>query len=293
MIDLHLHSTASDGSLPPALLVRRAKEGRLAAMALTDHDTLDGLPEAMAAGEDLGIEVLPGVEISLDHGPGTFHMIGLLFDPADAALGAALRRVRGGREERNRRLVERLAELGVPVDMEEVVAYAGGDVVARPHFAQALVARGYVGTVKEAFDRWLGKGTPGYVERERLEVEEAIDLVHGAGGVTVLCHPTTLNLDPGPGAEPDGDLVPFVADLAAKGLDAIEVRYSEHDAKQEAVFRAVAERTGLLESGGSDFHGHTKKDIRLGVGRGNLNIPYEVLDHLRERAESIRRRLLP
>lgn len=259
-------------------------------MALTDHDTLDGLPEATAAGEEHGIEVLPGVEISLDHGPGTFHMIGLLFDPFDAALAAALSRVRGGREERNRKLIDRLAELEVPVDMEEVVAYAGGDVVARPHFAQALVARRYVATVKEAFDRYLGKGTPGYVERDRLGVREAIDVVHGAGGVTVLCHPSTLNLDAGPGPEPGGELVEFVAGLAAKGLDAIEVRYSEHDARQEALFRAVAGKTGLLESGGSDFHGHTKKDIRLGVGRGNLDIPYEVLDALRSRAEEIRRR---
>jgi len=287
MIDLHLHSTASDGMLAPAVVVRRAREAGLSAIAITDHDTTAGVPEAMAEGARVGLEVVPGVEVSIGHAH-TFHMIGLFVDLEDHVLAEALERVRDGRAERNRALVSRLGELSLPVTLREVREYAGGDVVARPHFARALVARGYVGTTKEAFDRHIGKGRPGYVDRFRLTAEETIGLIRGAGGVSVLCHPSTLRLDmSGDGCGPDA-LLPFVIDLREKGLDAIEVFYPDHDPPTEASLRAIAREADLLESGGSDFHGHTKKDVRNGIGGARLDVPDAVLEALRERALSRR-----
>jgi predicted metal-dependent phosphoesterase TrpH len=285
MIDLHLHSTASDGTLSPAALVRLAKDGGLRAIALTDHDTMAGVPEAVAEGARVGIEVIPGVEISIDH-KNTFHVIGLFVDAEEKALGSALARVRDGRADRNRRLAARLTELGKPVSLAEVESLAGGDVVARPHFAQALVDRGYVSSTKEAFDRLIGKGRPGYVDRSRLEVEEALLLISGAGGVSVLCHPATLKLDMAEGARGPDALLTFARDLREKGLDAIEVFYPDHDSATAARLRAVAREAGLLLSGGSDYHGHTKKDAKNGVG--GLDIPYSALEALRERAISRR-----
>jgi len=274
MIDLHTHSSQSDGVLAPADLVRRAAEAGLTALALTDHDTTAGLAEATAAGKDVGVEVVPGVELSIDHQPGTFHLIGLFIDPADADLIDALIRVREGRAERNEAIAARLTELNFEITVADAAKYAGGDLVARPHFAQAMVRFGYVRTVKEAFDLFLGKGCKAYAERFRLGAEEAIALIHGAGGATVLCHPHTL----GVGEE----LEPFVANLAAMGLDAMEVRYKETEPARDKRYGRIARRQGLLESGGSDYHGNTKSDQRIGIGK--IELPVEMLEAIRARA---------
>ena len=284
MIDLHLHSNASDGMLAPAALVRQAGEAGLTAIALTDHDTTAGVPEAMAEGERAGMEVVPGVEISLEH-ENTFHMIGLFVDE-HRGLQEALDRIRVGRADRNLRLIARLSEMGMPLTMGDVEEHAGGEVVARPHFARALVAKGYVGTLKEAFDVYIGKGRPGYVDRYRLQAPEAIGHIHAAGGVSVLCHPKTLGLDLGDGD--GGELLPFVRGLAEQGLDAMEVWYPDHDPLTADRLRGVARDALLLESGGSDYHGHSRKDTRAGVGTGGLKIPCSVLEALRERALSRR-----
>lgn len=279
MIDLHTHSTESDGVLSPTELVHLAKRSGLTAIALTDHDTTAGVAEAVAAGEECGIDVVPGVEISIDHSPGTCHLIGLFVDPDDAGLSGALVRLREGRAARNEALAARLTELNLELTVADAERLAGGDVVARPHFAQAMVRYGYVRTVKEAFDLWIGKGRPAYVERFRLGAEEAIGLVHGAGGVAVLCHPHTL------GARED--IEPFVAGLAAMGLDAIEVRYKEPDPSQEKLLGRIAKRQGLLHSGGSDYHGNTKSDQRLGLG--SMALEPDRLEAIRERAGRYRR----
>lgn len=277
MIDLHTHSRASDGMLAPAAVVRAAKEAGLLAVALTDHDTTDGIPEALDEGRRLAIEVVPGVELSLDCESGSFHLIGLFVDPGNDALGGLLRRIREGRRERNFRMVSRLGCLGVPVSIEEVVAIAGGEVVARPHFARALHARGHVGGFKEAFDRFLRKGGPAYVERWRPAAAEAIAAVRAAGGTAVLCHPHTLGLG-------DGDrLAEFLGGLVPCGLGAIEVWYPDYDRRQTEAYTALARRFGLALSGGSDFHGLPVSDSRLGVGRGGLAIPDAALDALRPR----------
>ncbi len=276
MIDLHTHSTASDGTLAPAAVARAAKDAGLTAVALTDHDTTAGVAEAVAEGAQAGIEVVPGVEVSVEGEPGvgSFHLVGLFVDVAEPALAAALARVRDGRRDRNLRIVERLGRLGVPVSIEEVAALAGGEVVARPHFARALVRRGHVGSMKEAFDRFLARGGPAYVDRYRLSAAEAVGLLRGAGGRAVLCHPILLGL-------PLADLEPFVRRLADLGLDAIEVWYPDHDRAYEAALLDLARRLSLRPSGGSDFHGPGVSEVRLGRGRGSLAIPDEVLAALR------------
>jgi predicted metal-dependent phosphoesterase TrpH len=277
LIDLHLHSTESDGTLRPAEVVRRAKAAGLTAIALTDHDTTAGVSEAQAEGAALGIEVVPGVEVSISHRPGTFHLIGLFVDREEPGLCDVLHRVREGRRQRNDAIYTKLEQLRLPLDRDEVEAHAGGEVVARPHFAQAMVDRGYVRTVKAAFDLWIGKGRPGYVERFRLTAPEAIAAIHGAGGVTVLCHPHTLGIEYG--------LPAFVAGLAEAGLDAIETRYKEVDPEREARLQSIARECSLLESGGSDFHGHTLADRRVGIGEAGLDLPESLLEALRERSK--------
>jgi predicted metal-dependent phosphoesterase TrpH len=275
MIDLHVHSNASDGMLSPSEVVRAAKQAGLSAVALTDHDTTAGLSEALVEAVRGGPEVVPGVELSLEFGPGSLHLIGLFIDPEDAALDGLLRRLRQGRSERNLRIAARLGELGVPVTIEEVAALARGEVVSRPHFARALLRRGHVGSLKEAFDRFLRKNGPAYVERWRPGAKEAISAVRGGGGVAVLCHPHTLGLGEGEA------LSECVAGLAALGLDALEAYYPDYDRRQSERFEALARRCGLLVSGGSDFHGPPVSESRLGTGRGGLSIPDGVLADLR------------
>jgi len=278
LTDLHAHSTASDGTVRPAEVVRIAKRIGLRAIALTDHDTLDGIEEAATEARHLGIEFVPGCEISLDGAPGTFHMVGLLVDPADRDLRERLDFVRVGREARNAGMVEKLGTLGIRVTVEEVAAEAGGDVVGRPHFARVLVKRGIVRDFREAFERFLGKGRAAYVERDRLPLAEAIGAIRGAGGVAVLAHPYTIgHADP---AAYDA----WLGRMAAGGLDGIETVYTEHSTADEERFRALARRHGLLESGGSDFHGENKKNTDIGIGHGSLRVPYAYLEAMRARA---------
>ena len=277
MIDLHVHSTFSDGSLTPAELVDEAKAIGLTALALTDHDNLAGLPAfeaACRARERIGI---PGVEISSEFQPGTLHMLGYFADPADPPFAAALEDVRDGRESRNRRILEKLAALGCPLTWDEVAAYAGEDVVGRPHFAQALIARGYVKTKEEAFDRYLAKGKPAYLDRLRLTAADSIRLIHGAGGIAVLAHPATLKVS-------KAELRRIVGELTAAGLDGIEAWYSEHTPDDQKAFARLAEAHGLILTGGSDFHGATNPEIRLGRGFGYLDVPDRLLEPLYARA---------
>jgi predicted metal-dependent phosphoesterase TrpH len=277
--DLHVHSTCSDGTVAPAEVVRRAKSARLAAMALTDHDTFDGVAEALDAGRRFGIRVVPGIELSLPHA-GTFHMIGLAVDPACPRLRAVADLLNGGRGPRNREIVAKLAALGVEVTIEEVEAEAGGDVVARPHVARVLVKKGVVGSIQEAFDRYLKKGAPAYADRPRVELSEAIAAIREAGGASVLCHPFTLGFDD------DASILAELRRLAAAGLDAVEVRCGRSTPKEIARWEGLARDAGLLPSGGSDFHGDNKPDLKIGTGRGRMRIPLEWLEAMEDRARS-------
>ena len=273
MIDLHCHSTFSDGSLTPEELVAEAERIGLTALALTDHDCLAGLERFLAAGVGKRIRLVPGIELSVDCAFGTMHMLGYWMRPDDPELNAQLEWVRDGRAMRNREILRKLNELGMAMTWDEVKAAAGDGVVGRPHFAQVMLAKGYAKDKGEVFDKWLGDGKPAYADRPRLTAERAIELIRGAGGVAVLAHPFTLRI----GKE---SMAKLVAGLAASGLGGMECYYSEHSADLTKEFLALAEANGLVATGGSDFHGEMSPGVSLGTGFGGLNVPDEVVDRL-------------
>ncbi len=286
MIDLHTHSTFSDGSLTPEELVREAGVRQITALALTDHDTTAGIDSFMAACAKTGLDGhpilgVPGVEISVEVQKGTMHMLGYFIDPDNAELEGVLSRIRDGRHWRNEQIVEKLNGLGVSISLGEISEYAGDEVVGRPHFAQALLARGYVRSKQEAFDRFLAKGKPAYVDRFRLDPPESIDVILAAGGIPVLAHPFTLGLS-------QTELRDAVGEWADTGLMGIEVYYSEHNAQQVRTYASLCECFDLLPTGGSDFHGSQNPDIVLGTGFGNLRVPDEVATALVENRPPIR-----
>lgn len=275
MIDLHSHTTASDGSLTPTQLVERAARVGVKALAITDHDTLDGLKEAIEAGVRYGVEIVPGLEISAEYSPGTMHILGYFIDLGSTQLQEQLNRLRAARDERNPRIVERLCALGMELSLEEVVEASGGKVIGRPHFARVMVEKGYVESADEAFQKYLRKGAPAYVEKVRLHPRLALEAIHCAGGVAVLAHPYQLRVD-------DTETERVVEEMKEYGLDGIEVIYSRHNAKQVEYYSKLAARYDLLITGGSDFHGLTKPDIEIGVGLGQLCVPEHLLDALKE-----------
>jgi hypothetical protein len=278
-IDLHAHTTASDGSLTPTELVRKAAEIGLAALAVTDHDTLGALPEARAAAAGTGLDLVPGVELSVEDDGGRFHLLGYLFDPDDAPMQAALLEIRESRARRNTQMAEKMAQLGLPVTMDDVRAEAGEDaqVIARPHFAQALIKKGVVGSVKEAFDRYLATGKPLYQPKQVLTPADAIALLHQAGGLAVMAHPGLVPLS-------DDALARRIRSLAKHdGIDGIEAYYSQHTPAQTDRFLAAARENGLLVTGGSDFHGTPKPHVPLGIVTGGRPAPRSLLDALRAR----------
>lgn len=277
MIDLHIHSTFSDGSDTPGQLAAMAHAKGLTALALTDHDTMAGVPDFIEACRTECVQGIAGVEISAEYPFGTMHMLGYLIDPAHAELSQALGALRGGREDRNRLILKKLNDLKLVLTWEEVAAFADEDVVGRPHFAQALLARGYVRTKEEAFDRYLGKGKPAYVDRLRLTPEESIRVIRAAGGVAVLAHPFTIQRSA-------GELRKLVATLVESGLGGIEGYYSEYTYEQQSEYQQFARDFNLIMTGGSDYHGAFNPDIALGRGFGNLKVPDELLTPLYARA---------
>ena len=241
-VDLHMHSTASDGALAPSVVVEAAAGAGLAVIALTDHDTLAGVAEAQSAGERLGVRVIAGVELSAAEGANETHLLGLHLSQVDE-LERHLVRFRDGRRTRAEQIVERLNSLGIPITMASVVTHAAGGAIGRPHVARALVSGGWVADHRDAFDRYLGAGRPAYVSKLRLEIADAIRLVHDAGGIAVLAHP---------GADA---VRPRLDRLIAVGLDGIEVRHPSHSPDEIARLLLLTEQLGLVPSGGSDWHG--------------------------------------
>jgi len=277
-VDLHTHSTWSDGSQAPLALVREARAAGLSAIALTDHDVLDGLEEARAEGAREGVEIVCGVEVSARMEAGEVHILGYEIDPSpDTPLQAALARLRAAREARTPRILERLQRLGMPIDLDEVKAIAGAGSTGRPHVAQAMVRRRYVRSVEEAFARFLKEGGPAYVTREMLTPGEAVALIRGGGGLAAIAHPGLLRFGG------TGDLEAFTKSLAGEGLDGLECFTSAHDAGTTQACVGIARRLGLLPTGGSDYHGDRKTGVRLGRTRGGGRIPYAILSDLRER----------
>lgn len=274
-----MHTTASDGSLSPRGCVERAAEIELAAIGITDHDTMAGNAEAVAAGEALGIEVVPGIEIAAKHEPWSIHLLGYFPDPDDGDLAALVATMNARRNERNPHILERLAALGCEVPFGEVAAEAGPGVVGRPHIAAVMLRRGYVSSIEEAFNRFLAKGAAAYVERRKPPAAEVIAALRGARAVPVLAHPGTLGL------KRADDVGSFLRPLADLGVRGIEAYYHAHTARQVSGCLRAAERLGLIVTGGSDFHGEAKPGIQIGRGQGKMRVPYSLLDGLKaERA---------
>jgi predicted metal-dependent phosphoesterase TrpH len=276
-IDLHAHTEHSDGTHAPAALVRLARDVGLALLAVTDHDTTSGLPEAQAEGRALGVEVVVGCEISTRIAQGNVHVLAYDFDPEDAAFQGFLAGVRAARDRRNERILQRLVELGVPLTAEEVHAQVRGRILTRPHFARALVARGHVPDLRTAFGQYLRDGGPAYVQAEGPAPEAAVRAVRAAGGIAVLAHPGQVRL-------PDrAALTSFLATLRSAGLAGLEVQHPSQDPEQRAFLADLARQHDLVPSGGSDFHGETKPHVRLGVGDGTIDVRRETWDALRAR----------
>jgi len=274
-IDLHLHTTHSDGSQSPAEVVRLAHEAGVSALAITDHDITTGLPEAIAAGQDLGIEIIPGIEISSRHGESELHVLGYFLKWQDAQLNARLNTFRESQDRRHPKIIELLQAAGIDITYDEVRAVAGSDSVGRPHIARVLMDKNVVTTAKEAFDRFLAEGKAAYVPRDLPAPVDAIRWIKDAGGLAVLAHPTWVKTT-------EGTLTDLARQLKEQGLDGVEVHYSTHTPRQTRTYLSLAKQLGLLVTGGSDFHGMTKPDIEVGIGKGSLHVPDHLLPKLKD-----------
>lgn len=276
IIDLHSHSTASDGSDPPSHLVELAERVGVSVLAITDHDTQAGVAEAMQAASRFQVEVVPGVELSLEYERGGMHLVVLWLEPGSGPLQARLPGLRDGRNSRNERMIELLTAAGMPLTMDEVLEESGGGSVGRPHIAAVMARHGYVPDIKTAFELWLGAGRPAYVERPRMEPEEALDLARASGAVPILAHPHTLGITT---AQEMASLLQRLGDAGLVGLEAFYASYHRHEREGYA---DLARRFGLAVSGGSDYHGDYKPGLALGTGYGDLAVPYSVVEGLRE-----------
>jgi predicted metal-dependent phosphoesterase TrpH len=253
--------------------VRLAAAARLTALALTDHDTLDGIAEARSEAETHGIRLIPGTELSVDWDTGTMHMLVYFLEPGPGPLQDRLEALRAARDTRNLRILERLAAHGMPIDVEDVIEEAGGGVVGRPHIAALLLQRGHVRTMGEAFDVWLAKGRPAYVDRLRLTAPEAITLARASQALPVIAHPHTLGISA-------SDFSDAFETLARTGLAGIESWYAEYDTDLRRHLVSICDRLGLVATGGSDYHGAYKPGLAVGTGRGDLHVADEVVDRL-------------
>ncbi|MEK7468367.1 MAG: PHP domain-containing protein [Planctomycetota bacterium] len=274
-VDLHSHTTASDGSLRPAELVRKAAAEGLTALAVTDHDTIEGLAEARDESRKAGIELVNGMELSVKWNEGTFHLLGYLFEEGPG-LAEGLAKLQALRHDRNLRMLAKMNELGIDVSHADIAAESGGGQVGRPHMAKALVRKGHAASIHDAFEKLLRRGRPAYVIVDRLEPSDAFSLVRHAGGVPVIAHPYQLRLT-------EEELDARVAGWKKDGLGGIEVQHSSHDAARQSFLEGLAKRHGLAATGGSDFHGDTKPDARLGWAGGGARIPLSRLDDLKRR----------
>jgi len=264
--DLHCHTTASDGVLTPWELVKAAAECGLTSIGITDHDTTSGWDEAEKAGIRYGVDILRGIELNTDHSGTEVHILGYEMDPKTLVLQERLRILQDARHHRVFTILEKLKSQGIEIQRAEIENIARGESIGRPHIAQALMNKGIVKTIKEAFDRYIGLGAPAYVARYKLSPEEGIALVRAAGGVAVLAHPGVHGLS---------ESIPQWVEL---GLQGVEVSHSEHSIKDEKHYRELAEHYNLIMTGGSDFHGEARKP---GIHLGDWGTSYEVVEKIR------------
>lgn len=281
MIDLHCHSTFSDGTLTPEAIIELAESIGLYAVALTDHDTVAGIERAMAAAADKVVHFVPGVEISGEIENGALHILGLFVDYRNESLNRMLAFAEHERYQRNVIIASRLQTIGLSISIEEVAEVARPGVMGRPHFATLMLKKGYVGTMEEAFLRYLGKGGAAFVPKTRIPRHEAISVIREAGGVPVLAHPDQTHRG---GMELDD----LLGELKGLGLLGIETNYSGYTTDRTRQFRRLAAKHGLQQSGGSDFHGAVKPRLSLGCGPGNLHVPDVFYDKLLASAAVVR-----
>jgi len=271
MIDLHTHSTASDGSCTPERLIEIALAAGLRAIALTDHDTLDGLPRARASAAGTGLRFISGVEMEIERAEGEFHLLGIGLDGDSEALREALSGVQAARRTRNTRMVEKMQSAGIPITMKEVTDTAGGEIVSRAHFARVLVRKKVVASIDAAFKRLIGKGMPFYEPRACLELRGAALLIRRAGGIPVIAHPISLGLQ-GPA------LRLFVSACRDQGVAGVEAWHPNQSVKLCRRLERLAHSLGMVVTGGSDFHGEHIPSRKLGLSSGGREIPDRLLD---------------
>ncbi|MFT5368195.1 MAG: putative metal-dependent phosphoesterase TrpH [Candidatus Latescibacterota bacterium] len=269
-IDLHMHSTRSDGSFSPKDVVTHAAALGISTISLTDHDSVAGVAEATTAGNEIGVGVIPGVELSAQVGEKDIHILGYFIDPEQGDLKAFLKKFQDARIERAEKIVEKLNRMGIPIQMAHVLAKAGNAAVGRPHVADVMVEEGFVFSSNEAFYKYLGYAKPAYQPKYTMSPEEAIEVIHASGGLASLAHPILYARD---------DLIPKFADV---GLDAIEVMHIKHEKKDVKRYSDVAKKYGLLKTGGSDCHGDGRGDAIM----GQVKVPVEFLDAMKERIEN-------
>lgn len=274
-IDLHSHSYYSDGTCSPSEVVELAHQKGVVTLSLTDHDTLDGIPETLAAGEKLGIDIISGIEISTMHQDQEIHLLGYGFDWQHSPLIQHLTTLQASRHTRNTQAVTQLNALGFSLTYDEVKTVAGKGTVGRPHIARVLIEKGYVHTFQEAFSQYLGDNAPAYIPRDLPSTTQAIEWIREAGGVTSLAHPNWIK-------QKGKAFLAFCQELQDAGLHALEVFYSTHTPRQISFFLECTRQLNLLITGGSDFHGTYRPDIAIGVGRGNLKVPATLLEPLRQ-----------
>ena len=273
LIDLHTHSTCSDGSMSPRELVRHAASKGLAAIALSDHDSVAGVKDAMDEGKRVGVEVVPAIELSVQSRTET-HILGYYIDIDHPLLKKALESIMDTRYKRTVNTCKKLNELGFEVSMEEAYAIAPAGIIGRAHFARIMMEKGYISSVKEGFDKWLGVGKPAYDGTQALTASEAVRLIKDIGGYAYVAHPHLIRIS-------DEELKAFLAELKSFGLDGIEGYYNDYTPEMQEKFQSMAKELGLKISGGTDFHAKMKPHIEIGIGQGNMAIPYSVLENIR------------
>jgi hypothetical protein len=278
--DLHLHTTASDGRISPEEMVRLAAQDGVEVIAITDHDTVDGIEAALAAARSFpSLTVIPGVEINTDVPHGEVHMLGFFIDYTQPSLQQRLETLRQSRRVRARRMLDKLSELGMPLEWQRIEELAAGGVIGRPHIALALLERGYVSTIRQAFDLYIGRERPAYVEREKIKPVEAVEIVVAAGGLPALAHPADIE-----------NLEGFLDQLQAAGLVALEAYYNNYSQEVTQQLVALAHKRGLIPCGGSDFHG---LDSQSETPVGGVPLPRKYVEQLLVRSGKISLRVRP
>ncbi len=287
LIDLHIHSTASDGSLSPYEILALAQDSGVRAISLTDHDTIDGIHDILDDLHAFALDFITGVEISCESpkgfdGLGSVHLLGYGFSLYDRQLNQALATAKMARKQRNPKIIRQLQHLGLDITMTEVEDHFKTRQIGRPHIAEMMVEKGFVSSFSDAFDRFLGNGCPAYIEKYKMPCAQAIQTILDAGGVPVLAHPGLLSFNS------SKDLERFVDTLVGYGLQGLEVFYTDHDPRKTAYFKTLARKKKLLITGGSDFHGSFNQGVRLGRGKDNIRVPYTCFKSLTDRVTAMR-----